>query len=161
MCVQHFTRGQDGLAQEWYGTVWLNPPYANLRPWCAKAYEYAKSGGTVIALLPSWTDASWFHDFVGFGRVTFIRGKLAYGGRSGFAPFASMIVEWNPETVKRQSGAPLDAVLDSGIAVSGSYKPGACNRSGRTSDSDHAVTNRSIPTRKLARQASERSLSPI
>ena len=68
MCTKHFTKAQDGLKRPWHGTVWMNPPYSVLYPWCAKAYKYAKAGGTVIALLPAWTDAPWFHDFVGCGR---------------------------------------------------------------------------------------------
>jgi hypothetical protein len=32
-----------------------------------------------------------------------------------------MIVEWNPETVKRQRGSPLSAALDSGGAIAGKY----------------------------------------
>jgi phage N-6-adenine-methyltransferase len=115
MCAEHFTKAQDGLKQQWRGTVWMNPPYSDLLPWCAKAYEYAKSGGTVIALLPTWTDSPWFHDHVAFGHITFLRGKLSYVGRQGYAPFGSMIVEWNPETVKRQRHEPLNAVLDTGL----------------------------------------------
>jgi phage N-6-adenine-methyltransferase len=121
MCAVYFSKTQDGLKQSWHGTVWMNPPYSNLNPWCAKAYEYAQAGGTVIALLPAWTDAPWFHDFVSYGRITFIRGKLSYVGRRGYAPFPSIIVEWNPKTVKRQRRAPLDAALDTGVAMGGSY----------------------------------------
>ena len=75
----------------------------------------------MIALLPAWTDAPWFHEFVSYGRITFIRGKLSYVGRRGYAPFASIIVEWNAKTVKRRQGAPLEAVLDTGIAIGGAY----------------------------------------
>jgi hypothetical protein len=114
MCTKHYSKAHDGLTQRWSGTVWMNPPYSDLLPWCAKAYDYAKSGGTVIALLPAWTDAPWFHDCVSYGRITFLRGKLSYVSRRGYAPFGSMIVEWNPEAVKRQRGEPLNAVLDGG-----------------------------------------------
>jgi phage N-6-adenine-methyltransferase len=121
MCAEYFTKAQDGLKQPWHGTVWMNPPYSDLRPWCAKAFEYAKAGGTVIALLPAWSDTPWFHNLASYGRITFIRGKLSYIGRPGVSPFASMIVEWNPKTVKRQRGASLDAVLDTGVAMGGAY----------------------------------------
>jgi hypothetical protein len=80
------------------------PPYSDINSWCQKAYEYARAGGTVIALLPAWTDADWFHDFVSYGRIAFIRGKLSFVGRKGFSWFPSMIVEWNPKTVKRRRG---------------------------------------------------------
>ena len=111
MCDSFYTKQQDGLKQPWRGKVWMNPPDSNISPWCAKAYEYAKAGGTIIALLPAWTDAPWFHEYVRFGRITFIRGKLGFVGQKGFAWFASMIVEWNPQTVRRQSGMALDVVL--------------------------------------------------
>ena len=117
MCAEFFTKEDDGLKRPWHGTVWMNPPYSDLYPWCSKAYEYARAGGTVIALLPAWTDAPWFHDFVSYGAITFIRGKLSYVGRKGYAPFASIVVKWNPHTVKRRSGAPLDAMLDTGVAL--------------------------------------------
>ena len=68
MCAKYFTKEQDGLKRRWHGRVWMNPPYSDLYPWCAKAYEYAEAGGTVIALLPAWTDAPWFHDYVSYGR---------------------------------------------------------------------------------------------
>jgi hypothetical protein len=45
-----------------------------------------------------------------------------YIGRPGVAPFSSMIVEWNPQTVKRRRGQPLDAVLDTGVCIGGIYK---------------------------------------
>jgi hypothetical protein len=60
---------------------------------------------------------------VSYGRITFIRGKLLYFGRRGYAPFPSIVVEWNPKTVKRRRGAPLDAILDTGVAIGRAYIP--------------------------------------
>ena len=58
-----------------------------------------------------------------YGKITLLRGKLSYIGRPGVAPFSSMIVEWNPQTVKRRQGGPLDVALDTGLCVGGMYKP--------------------------------------
>jgi hypothetical protein len=55
------------------------------------------------------------------GKITLLRGKLSYVGRNGYAPFPSMIVEWNPQTVKRR-GKSLDVVRDTGLCVGGIYK---------------------------------------
>ena len=93
----------------WCGVA--QPTYSGVFRWVAKALAYAWSGGTVIALLPVWSDAGWFHDDLPFGKVTLLRGKLSFVGRDGYVPFASMIVEWNPQTVKRRQGKPLDLVL--------------------------------------------------
>jgi phage N-6-adenine-methyltransferase len=112
LCPRYFTKKQDGLKQPWYGTVWLNPPYSNVIPWCQKAVEHARAGGTVIASLPAWTDALFFHEFCALGRITFIRNRLVFlGGPGSHAPFPSIIVEWTPETVRRR-GAMLDARID-------------------------------------------------
>lgn len=32
-CERYFTAEDDGLAQEWQGLVWCNPPYSNYAPW--------------------------------------------------------------------------------------------------------------------------------
>ena len=46
-CAKHYTREQDGLAQDWTGeTVFCNPPYGREMPkWIKKCYEHFKSGG--------------------------------------------------------------------------------------------------------------------
>ena len=58
----------------------------------------------MIALLPVWSDSPWFHDFMPFGKITLLRGKLSYVGRNGYAPFPSMIVEWNPQDGETEAG---------------------------------------------------------
>jgi hypothetical protein len=100
----------------------MNPPYSDLVNWCQKAYEYALAGGTVIALLPVWSDTGWFHSHVRYGEITFLRGKLSYVGRAGYAWFPSMVVMWSSETVRRKATDPLLARLDNkGLARGGRY----------------------------------------
>lgn len=45
----HYTVQQDGLAQPWFGTVWLNPPYNRwqIGKWIAKLAEH----GSGVALV--------------------------------------------------------------------------------------------------------------
>jgi hypothetical protein len=54
-----------------------------------------------------------------------LRGKLSFVGRNGYAPFASMIVEWNPQTVndgaERRRGK-ADITLDTGQCIGGVYQ---------------------------------------
>ena len=54
-----FTSEQDGLAQKWFGNVWMNPPYSEPTPWVEKFLDH-KQG---IALLPitrgRWWDRLW------------------------------------------------------------------------------------------------------
>jgi hypothetical protein len=60
----------------------------------------------------------WFHGAMPFGKVTLLRSKLSFVGRNGYVPFSSMIVEWNPQTVKRRPGE-VDIVLDAGQCIGG------------------------------------------
>jgi phage N-6-adenine-methyltransferase len=93
-----FTREQNGLAQEWTGKVWMNPPYGRFIPdWMAKAWESARGGALVVCLVPARTDTAWWHDFVeGKTEVRFIRGRLKFGGCKDSAPFPSALVIFRP-----------------------------------------------------------------
>lgn len=95
-CKKYYTKKQDGLSQEWTGTVWCNPPYGrNIGDWIKKAYE---SKATVVLLLPARTDTKWFHDYVlGKAEVRFVKGRLKFGGCKNSAPFPSMLVVYKFE----------------------------------------------------------------
>ena len=96
-CADYFTKEQDGLAQDWRGVVWCNPPYGReVGKWVAKA---AAADALVVMLLPARTDTAWFHDYIyGKAYVRFIRGRLKFGGCKTAAPFPSMVVIFDPLT---------------------------------------------------------------
>ena len=52
---QIYTIEDDGLAQPWFGRVWLNPPYSKPTPWVDRFLEH----GHGIALLPVSAGARW------------------------------------------------------------------------------------------------------
>jgi phage N-6-adenine-methyltransferase len=93
-CERYYTPEQDGLAQEWTGTCWCNPPYGRqIGKWVKKASE---CGETVVMLVPARTDTKWFHDYIyGKAEIRFLRGRLHFvsaGGVMDAAPFPSMVV---------------------------------------------------------------------
>lgn len=90
-CKVFYTPEQDGLKQEWRGTVWCNPPYGReIGKWVKKA---AKAECTVVMLLPARTDTAWFHDYIyGHAEIRFVRGRLKFGKCKNSAPFPSMVV---------------------------------------------------------------------
>ncbi len=92
-CPVYFTKEQDGLKQEWEGVCWMNPPYGReIGKWIKKAYESAIGGAIVVCLLPARTDTAWWHDYAMKGSITFLRGRLKFGGHKNSAPFPSAIV---------------------------------------------------------------------
>ena len=92
-CSRFFTKEQNGLAQEWKGTCWMNPPYGKeISVWMRKAYESMLGGATVVCLVPARTDTAWWHDYAMRGKITFIRGRLKFGGQKNSAPFPSAVV---------------------------------------------------------------------
>jgi phage N-6-adenine-methyltransferase len=102
-CGVYFTPEQDAFRQRWdgRGVVFLNPPYGReLGKWVRKAYEEAQRGATIVMLIPSRTDTSYFHDYIlGKAEIRFIRGRLKFtdedGRSSDPAPFPSMVVVYN------------------------------------------------------------------
>lgn len=96
-CKKFFTEKDDGLAQEWIGVVWMNPPYGReIGDWMRKANESARTGATVVCLVPSRTDTRWWHEYAIQHEVRFIRGRLKFGDAKNSAPFPSAVVVMRP-----------------------------------------------------------------
>lgn len=92
-CASYFDKAADGLKQQWIGKCWMNPPYGReIGKWMKKAYESAGNGTMVVCLVPARTDTKWWHDYAIKGQVTFIRGRLKFGGSKNSAPFPSALV---------------------------------------------------------------------
>lgn len=90
----HYTKQDDGLARDWAGRVYMNPPYGReIADWVEKLCEEYESGrvSAAIALVPSRTDTEWFRRFAEYPRC-FIWGRLKFGGGDNSAPFPSMAV---------------------------------------------------------------------
>jgi phage N-6-adenine-methyltransferase len=89
----YYTAADDGLAQLWTGSCWMNPPYGReIGEWIAKARASAHSGTTVVCLVPARTDTAWWWDHARHGAIRFIRGRLKFGGGDMSAPFPSALV---------------------------------------------------------------------
>lgn len=68
-----FSLPVDGLKSDWYGRVWLNPPYSSPAEWLEKLAIH----GNGIALVLSSTGTKWFQNF-GFNRADsmfFLKGR--------------------------------------------------------------------------------------
>ena len=100
-CERHYTEDEDGLQQGWGGNgvvAFVNPPYGRVLPlWIKKCWEEAQKGATVVMLIPSRTDTSYWHDYCFKGEVRFLRGRVKFVGGKSCAPFPSAVVIFRPE----------------------------------------------------------------
>lgn len=76
----HYSKEEhgDGLAREWFGRVWLNPPYGRETfKWLAKLAEH-KSG---IALIFARTETNGFHKEIWekAHSIFFFKGRISFG----------------------------------------------------------------------------------
>ena len=94
----HFDEDDDGLAHEWHGTVFMNPPYGrDIGAWTEKACREVEQGraSMVVGLVPSRTDTRWWHSWVvGRADTWMLKGRLCFGAGDQAAPFASALVVW-------------------------------------------------------------------
>ncbi|NJL06380.1 MAG: hypothetical protein HC911_16040, partial [Chloroflexaceae bacterium] len=91
---RYFTRAQDGLAQDWYGRIWLNPPYgrgrANHRAFVATLLREYHAGHVhaAILLVRSATAEQWFQPLWDFP-ICFVRGRVRFISPDGMHPRSS------------------------------------------------------------------------
>ena len=78
-----FSRADDGLVQEWRGTVWLNPPYSSpeVDNFMDKLVQEYQSGhvSKAIALTNNSTDTRWFHRAASASSaMCFTKGRIGF-----------------------------------------------------------------------------------
>ena len=94
---------EDGLAAEWTGRVFLNPPYGQqIAVWLKKLVEH----GNGIALVPARTEVeSWFwpHIWLKADAIFFFRGRLFFrqpdGSKRGNAGHGSVLAAYGQHNV--------------------------------------------------------------
>ena len=94
-CEKYYTVKENGLAQDWSGeSVFMNPPYGRqIKLWIKKAFETAKQGGVVVALIPARTDTTYWHQYIfKHTEIRFLKGRLKFGCHKNSAPFPSAVV---------------------------------------------------------------------
>lgn len=77
-----FTKADNGLARDWSGSVWLNPPFSSKRAW----YERLLAHGDGIALMPAKTETHDLQIYMGAADLLiFVKGRIYFerGSRPG------------------------------------------------------------------------------
>jgi phage N-6-adenine-methyltransferase len=89
--------GMNGLELPWFGTVYVNMPYSNPKPWVEKAIAEARAGNAEsVLLLPADISTEWWRylvvpysfQYVWPGRIKF----LGYDGQPLGSPKGGTIV---------------------------------------------------------------------
>jgi phage N-6-adenine-methyltransferase len=78
----YFTKEQDGLAQQWTGNVWINPPYSFplIERFASKLLDEVMAGHVdqAVLLVNNCTDAGWFQALLKVAPVCFTAGRVSF-----------------------------------------------------------------------------------
>lgn len=92
--ARHFSKREDGLAQDWRGRAWVNPPYGRAtHRWLRKLAAH----GDGLALVFARTDTRWFQRIAAEATaLCFIQGRLRFhrpdGTAGATAPSPSLLI---------------------------------------------------------------------
>jgi hypothetical protein len=110
----HYTIEDDGLAQDWFGRVWCNPPYGpGMAPFLRRMVEH-KNG---IVLIFARTETKAFFDYVWdkADAILFIKGRLKFhtpdGKAAGTAGSPSVLIAYGEENVKALETCGIEGKL--------------------------------------------------
>ena len=97
---------EDGLAEKWFGNVWLNPPYGHgIGKWAAKAHQEVLDGHCtmVAALLPTSCASKWWQAHVmDCTEMWMLDRRVTFLGQPTGAPFDSVIIVWRANQLGRR-----------------------------------------------------------
>ena len=95
-CQKYYTQKENGIIQDWSNdVVFMNPPYGgHTGDWIKKALDESRAGATVVCLIVSATDRSYWHEYIFpyASEIRFLRGRIKFGDSKSTAPFASAII---------------------------------------------------------------------
>jgi hypothetical protein len=107
--AKHYTPVDDGLSAPWFGRVWLNPPFLNVKRWLEQMALHGRGTALVAARSP---ETSWFKLWVWGSadailflpkRVSFCDAKGVPSNNPGF-PVALAAYGWEDVRKLERSG---------------------------------------------------------
>ena len=57
--INYFDVERDGLAAQWSGTVWMNPPFSKPSPWVSKFIEHNDGVALCVVSRSIWFNELW------------------------------------------------------------------------------------------------------
>jgi len=103
---------QNGLERDWFGRVWLNPPYSEVGKWVSRLAKH----GHGVALVFARMDTKWAQDLVPMAdSVFFPRGRLKFTNpdrpSSGNAGAPSMFLSFGENPAWQMQGVLFEKGL--------------------------------------------------
>jgi phage N-6-adenine-methyltransferase len=77
----YYTAEDNGLERDWFGNVWLNPPYASdlIGKFADKLVSEFENYSQAVVLVNNATETEWFNKIIGIGSaVCFPRGRVKF-----------------------------------------------------------------------------------
>jgi phage N-6-adenine-methyltransferase len=106
VCSACFTPEDNSLTQNWtrlrysddpHPWCWLNPPYADIEPWVAKAASESKLGAHIAMLVPASVGANWWRDYVEHDSYQlFLNGRIKFVGCKDYYPKDCALLLYTP-----------------------------------------------------------------
>lgn len=99
-----YNKEDDGLSKDWYGRVWLNPPYS--RPLIEQFVSRMSKHGNGIALLFNRCDSKMFQDviFQTATAILFIKGRIKFlkqdGSTAGSPGCGSVLIAFGEDNAE-------------------------------------------------------------
>lgn len=104
-CTIFLTEGADSLIKNWaedfilkqYKPLlcWLNPPFANIKPWAKKCAEESEKGAKILMLVPASVGSNWFKNYVyEIAHVLFLSPRMKFVGCKNPYPKDLMLVAY-------------------------------------------------------------------
>lgn len=101
----NYTKSDDGLSREWFGKVWLNPPFSEKEAWYRRLIDQLAQGNVqrAVVIAPNDMSADWAQRW--FSRADllgFLDGRDHYTTVEGSPSFGTVVGVWNhtPEVVE-------------------------------------------------------------
>ena len=57
--ANYYTQKEDGLSQDWFGRIWMNPPFKGVKPWVEKFVEHNNGVALLGVSKSKWFQTLW------------------------------------------------------------------------------------------------------
>jgi len=101
-CADFLTPEINAKEVDWWGRVWMNPPYSEVGEWLDEMGSAIQTGeiDLGVALVAARPDTQWWWNAIKLAKeVWFLKGRLQFEGAMHTAPFPSAVLVFQPTQI--------------------------------------------------------------